>query len=85
MPFEYAARTIGPPPVARMTRVSGCSIRASVAASVTRVRHWKRPSGAPAATAASDTTRTASAVQFAARGCGLITTAHRAFAARIDL
>ena len=37
------------------------------------------PSGAPAATAASSTTRAASMVQFFARGCGLMRMALRVF------
>ena len=52
---------------------------------VTFVRHAKRPSGAPAAYAASATTRSASAVHVAALGCGLITMPHRALAEMMAL
>ena len=44
-----------------------------------------RPSGAPAATAASATTRVASIVQRTALGCGLITIPQRALTEMIDL
>ena len=70
LPLEYAACTIPGPPVARIKSASfimilvisseGLSIQAIIS------------SGAPAATAASSTVLAASAVEFFARGWGLI-------------
>ena len=65
--------------------MSSCPIISPVPSIETSVMQPKSPSGAPAAYAASATTRSASAVHFFARGCGLITMPHRAFAEIIAL
>jgi hypothetical protein len=75
LPHEYAARTMPGPPVARTRAISGRSISSRVAASVGASRQETRPSGAPAATAASAITSAARREHLAARGCGACTMA----------
>ncbi len=60
LPHEYAARTIALPPVARMRATPGWFMSEFVASIEGFVTHWMQCSGAPAATAASRTTRAAS-------------------------
>src|SRR5665647_3853840 len=68
LPHEYAARTIALPPVARMRATPGWFMSAEVAASDGSSTHWMQFSGAPAATAASRTTRAAATDDCCALG-----------------
>ena len=79
LPEEYAALTIPGPPVARMMSASFISrlVISRLGASIQSMT----PLGAPAASAASRMMRAASAVQFFARGCGLMIIALRVFSA----
>ena len=68
LPHEYAARTIALPPVARISATPGCCISAVVAAIDGCSTHWMQSLGAPAATAASRTTRAAATDELCALG-----------------
>ena len=70
LPDEYAARTSPVPPVARITAVLRCFIRASVPSIVEFVRQIIASPGNPALIAASRMTRAVSAIHPAADGCG---------------
>ena len=73
------------PPVARMTSVRSSVISASISGIDGSSTTWTTPSGAPAATAASPSTRAASAQHSLANGCGLTTTALRVSSASSTL
>ncbi|CAB4971849.1 unannotated protein [freshwater metagenome] len=62
LPLLYADRTIGEPPVARMTATLGSVMSALMRGMDGSSTTWMQPSGAPAATAASLMTRAASAL-----------------------
>ena len=85
LPEEYAARTTATPPVARMTSVRASVISASMSGTDGSSTHCTTPSGAPAATAASASTRAASEQHSLAAGCGLTTTALRVSSDRMIL
>src|SRR5437870_4975787 len=75
LPDEYAARTRPMPPVARMTAVCLCFIKASVPSIVAVVMQPIASAGKPSLTAASRITRALSLIHRAAEGCGDSTTA----------
>src|SRR5947207_14622931 len=70
LPDEYAARTNPIPPVARMTAVILCFIKASVPSIVAVVMQPIAPAGKPSLTPASRIVLTVSLIQRAAEGCG---------------
>src|SRR6266542_858079 len=70
LPDEYAARTKPMPPVARITAVCLCFIKASVPSIVAVVIQAIASAGNPSFTAASRITLTVSLMQRAADGCG---------------
>ena len=77
LPEEYAALTMPGPPVARM--MSASLITSLVSSREGTSIHPMMPSGAPALTAASNTTFAASMVLFFALGCGEMIIALRVF------
>src|SRR5712671_7972179 len=77
LPDEYAARTRPMPPVARITAVSLCFIRASVPSIVAVVMQPIAAAGNPAFTPASRIALTVSLMQRDAEGCGESTIALR--------
>jgi hypothetical protein len=77
LPEEYAARTTGTPPVARMTSVRSSVISASMSGMDGSSTTCTTPSGAPADTAARPSAPAASEQQSFASGWGLMTTALR--------
>ena len=79
LPLEYAALTMPAPPVERMTPVRLWRINSFVPWMVASLTHCTMPCGAPAASAASASTRAVSQVHLRARGCGLSTIAFPAF------
>src|SRR5258708_30984707 len=70
LPDEYAARTRPMPPVARITAVCLCFIRASVPSIVAVVMQATASAGNPFLMPASRIIREASLMQRAAGGCG---------------
>src|SRR6185503_21297470 len=70
LPDEYAARTKPIPPVARMTAVCLCFIKASVPSMVAVVMQAIASGGSPSLIATSRITFTLSLIQRAADGCG---------------
>src|SRR6476646_9802677 len=84
-PHEYAARTMALPPVARMSAMPGWFISAVVAAIDGCSTHWMQCSGAPAATAASRTTRAAATDDACALGWNANTIGLRVLSAMSDL
>src|SRR5690606_738829 len=68
LPHEYAARTIALPPVARMSATPGWFMSVLVAVIDGWATHWTQCAGAPAATAASRTTRAAATEEAWAPG-----------------
>src|SRR5690348_8301974 len=81
LPAEYAARTMLFPPVARIVATPGWCMSAVVASTDGWSIHWMQFSGAPAATAASRTTRAASALHRCAAGWKANTIGLRVFRA----
>src|SRR6266478_1744016 len=77
LPEEYAARTRPIPPVARITAVALCFIKASVPSMVAVVIQPIASAGSPSLTPASRMPFTVSLMQRAAEGCGDITIALR--------
>src|SRR5712691_3421578 len=77
LPDEYAARTRLMPPVARITAVCLCFIRASVPSIVAVVMQPIASAGKPAFTPASRIAFAVSLIHRAAEGCGDITIALR--------
>ena len=77
LPDEYAARTRPIPPVARITAVILCFIKASVPSIVAVVMQPIASAGKPSFTPASRMTLTLSLIQRAADGCGDSTIALR--------
>src|SRR5262249_2236495 len=77
LPELYAARTRPVPPVARITAVRLCFIRASVPSTVATDMQAMMPFGAPADSAAFAITLVDSRIHCAAEGCGLSTTQFR--------
>ena len=77
-PVACAARTIGVPPVARMSDVAWCRISSCDPGSVTSCMQETRPGGMPAPSPASAITRIASKVLRRADGCGAMTMPLRA-------
>src|ERR1044071_222927 len=76
-PEAAPGRTRPMPPVAGMTAVCLCFIKASVPSIVAEVRQPMASAGNPSLMAASRTTLTVSLMQRAAEGCGLSTMALR--------
>src|SRR4029077_10481421 len=77
LPDEYAARTKPMPPVARMTAVILCFIKASVPSMVAVVMQPIASAGRPSLTPASRIALTVSLIQRAAEGWGESTIAFR--------
>src|SRR6218665_3067976 len=84
-PDEYAALTMGPPPVAITTATWGERIKVSTSGMLGLSMHWMSPGGAPAACAAASSFLAASLQHRLAAGCGLITMALRLSSASMTL
>lgn len=79
---EGVTRETGSAPLATTKATRGSRMSARAAAAEGRGAHWMRPGGAPAASAASRTTRAARAEERAAHGWGARTRAFRVLSAR---
>ena len=84
-PLRYADRTTGVPPVATTTSVRSSVIKALINGIEGSSTIWMMPSGAPAATAASDIALAAATQTFFAIGCGLMMMELRVIKAKMIL